>query len=245
MDVVHIRVANALNGQELLKETAFSGPELLGQVLAALGSRPSRPVTLLRDSSLVRELRALPGDCLDLTAVVKDALSGDKREEYAQLLQSAGFDDAQRVFGALPEAARDDAAVVLTAVRLNARCLLQASELCRDDEAIVRAAVHAGLLQGIDLLQLAGRRRDNKAIMLAAVQQHPCNLQYAAEACREDADIVLAAVRIDGRSLQHAARSCRDNKAIVLAAVQQNCRAFAWAGPSCEKDVDVRRAGGW
>lgn len=173
--VAHIRVVNALSGEQMLAETAMPCDEIPGHVRAALGSRPSRPVTLFHNGCLVNDFRAAPGERVELTATVAEALTAEDRAQFLQALAKARwpelgadgsvFFSCRRRFRAFPEAARDDAELVLAAVRRDGGCLRFASWRCRSDKQIVHAAV----------------------------QQDGFALECAALVCKHDRELVLEA----------------------------------------------------
>eukprot|EP00971_Amphidinium_carterae_P066792 1322521-Amphidinium_carterae.1 len=69
-----------------------------------------------------------------------------------------------------------------------------------------RSHVRKGLVEGMtEASCLAPVQRDDREIVLAAVQRNGLALQFATESCRGDREIVLAAVRHDWRALQFTA----------------------------------------
>ena len=69
--------------------------------------------------------------------------------------------------------------------------------------------------------------RDDKLIVLAAVQQNGNALKHASAELQTDPEIVLAAVTQYGSALQYTTRLLRGDEHIVLAAVTPSVRAFA------------------
>jgi len=61
--------------------------------------------------------------------------------------------------------------------------------------------------------------RQDRGLVLAAVQSQGMALEYAAPQLRNDRPIVLAAVRQDARALQHASDELKADRIVVLAAV--------------------------
>ena len=80
MAVAHVRVTSAVAGTELLPRTAFPCVGFEEQLLAALGSRPSRKVTLFQNGVMVDDLQVAADGDLELTAVVGDVLTAEERE---------------------------------------------------------------------------------------------------------------------------------------------------------------------
>ena len=69
--------------------------------------------------------------------------------------------------------------------------------------------------------------RDDRLIVLAAVQQYGHALKQASSELRTDTEIVLAAVTQYESALQYATRFLCDDENIVLAAVTPSVGAFA------------------
>ncbi len=68
----------------------------------------------------------------------------------------------------------------------------------------------------------------------------PANLgTKIAKSFRDDRDVVLAAVNQDGMTLQYASARRRDDKEIVLTAVTENPDAIAYASASLQEDDDA------
>ena len=79
--------------------------------------------------------------------------------------------------------------------------------------------------------------KDDRDIVLAAVQQFGEALEFAGPGLKDDREVVLAAVRERGAALMHAGEICRDNKEIVLAAVQQNAESI-YGSEGCKNDTE-------
>lgn len=122
-------------------------------VRSLLGSRPSRPATLLHNCASVGDVQAAPGDRLQLMACIGMRLSqGDRAQRLQELQDSdAGSDfdsddseHVRQVFADFSEVERDDspddAELVSAAARRDGCCLESASDQCRDDRNIVLAA---------------------------------------------------------------------------------------------------------
>ncbi|MBF8263256.1 MAG: hypothetical protein HW387_921 [Parachlamydiales bacterium] len=78
--------------------------------------------------------------------------------------------------------------------------------------------------------------KNNREIVLVAVQQNGMALQYASEALKNNREIVLVAVQQNGRALQYASEALKDNREIVLVAVQQNGAALQYASEALRHD---------
>lgn len=108
----------------------------------------------------------------------------------------------------------------------------------RDDKEVVLAAVNH---QGAALREASDRLRNDPDVALAAVLQDAKALRYAGDAMKRDRDVVLEAVGRHGRALEHAAESLKQDQEIVLAAVRQDGLALEHAGEALRDDVSVVR----
>jgi len=78
-----VRVLHALNGHQLLPETAIAFADFRRNLLAAMDVRPSRTVTISYDSAVLGyDFQPSPGGALDLTATFSDRLSAEERERH-------------------------------------------------------------------------------------------------------------------------------------------------------------------
>ena len=66
--------------------------------------------------------------------------------------------------------------------------------------------------------------KNDRDVVLAAVQHNGMVLHYASANLRNDQDIVLAAVQQHGDALQYASDGLRNDQGVVLVAVQQHGR---------------------
>ena len=248
MSVAHVRVTSSVAGTELLPWTAFQLVDLTKQLLAALGSRPSRTVSLFQNGIMVSDVQAAPDEWIDLTAVISDVLSVEQREAFIQQLKDAVIvgetdeGDVFDVFMEFPEAARDDRTLVLAAVQLCGCCLEEVSgELCQNDREIVLAAVKQ---DGGCLTAASEACRNDKEILLAAVQNTGSVLACASDALKNDKDVVLAAVKKSPRSfvLACASDALKNDKDVVLAAVKHSPRCLRLASESLRHDNEILQA---
>ncbi len=81
--------------------------------------------------------------------------------------------------------------------------------------------------------------KNDREIVLAAVQQNGWALQYAHESLQKDREIVLTAVQQTAWVLQFAHASLQEDRQIVLAAVKQNGWAVQYANESLQKDREI------
>ena len=70
---------------------------------------------------------------------------------------------------------------------------------------------------------------NNRELVLAAVHQDGCALEFASGTLRNDRELVLAAVHQDGCALEFASKALRNDREVVLAAVQQEGYALSYA----------------
>jgi hypothetical protein len=83
------------------------------------------------------------------------------------------------------------------------------------------------------------RLKDDKDVVLAAVQKHWGSLERATERLRDDKDVVLAAVQNDGFCLEFASDSLKDDKDVVLAALQTDGFSLKFASDRLKNDRGV------
>jgi hypothetical protein len=230
MATAHVRVVNAISGNELQPKVTVPCMNLTTHVRSLLGSRPSRPITLFHNGMLVEDMpdiQAAPDDYFEFTASFGSPMSSEERVRCLQELKDANnlsdgdSDDenhVRAVFANLSDVARDDTELVLLAVQRDGLCLGNASVLCSQTKDIVMAAVQQ---YGGALCAAGEALRDNGDIVLAAVRKNGWALQFAGETCRNNEDIVLAAVRQDVSAWQYAGEGCRNAKHVLLAALKQ------------------------
>ncbi|WP_422137804.1 DUF4116 domain-containing protein [Endozoicomonas sp. ALC020] len=80
------------------------------------------------------------------------------------------------------------------------------------------------------------RIRNDKDLMLAALEIHPYSLKYVSEKLRSDKQVVLTAVTGDGSSLQYASTKLRDNEEVVKAAIKHDSAALEYASDRIRSD---------
>lgn len=79
--------------------------------------------------------------------------------------------------------------------------------------------------------------REDKDVVMAAVQKNCWDFKYAAEELKADKDVALTAVREMGSLLQYVPEKLRGDKEVVLTACR-NPRALQYASPSMKADKD-------
>ena len=106
----------------------------------------------------------------------------------------------------------------------------------RNDKEVVLAAVQKN---GRALQYASAELKADKEVVLAAVQQDGCALQYASAELKADKEVVLAAVQQDGDALYYASAELQADKEVVLAAVQQDGCAIGYASEAIQADKGV------
>ena len=108
-----------------------------------------------------------------------------------------------------------------------------ASERLRDDKDVVMAAVQQN---GMALYFASERLRDDKDVVMAAVHQIGTALYFASDELRNDKDVVLKAVQQNGMTLRYASERLRGDKDVVMAAVHQYEWALIYASKELRDD---------
>ena len=100
----------------------------------------------------------------------------------------------------------------------------------------------------LDCLKFASKRlRDDKEVVLKAVNNYPSNIRFASERLRADKEIVLIAIDdltgdgFYGCNIEFASMELRDDKEIVMIAIEndQSCSAFSFASKRLRADKEV------
>ena len=73
---------------------------------------------------------------------------------------------------------------------------------------------------GVALSHAPERFRDEKSVVLAAVEHTGLTLQIVSDRLRDDFDVVLTAVKNDGHALRYASENLCNNRDVVMAAVR-------------------------
>ena len=88
---------------------------------------------------------------------------------------------------------------------------------------------HAPAGARLNLEYASATLRNDRDVVLTAVQQNGRSLQYASETLRNDRDVVLAAVEQNGYSLEYASSDLKADRAVVLAAMRKTPKVFLLA----------------
>lgn len=144
MNLVPVRVSNAVSGRELFV-AEYPRDVLLQRVRERLGSRPSRPVCVMRGTQVLGDQDELPdvSACLpvELTVTISDALSEKERQDLRRRLEHAAWHDALAFSQVMSPAVADDKSLMrVLARKIGALGIRQASAICQLDADVVAAA---------------------------------------------------------------------------------------------------------
>jgi hypothetical protein len=81
--------------------------------------------------------------------------------------------------------------------------------------------------------------KNDREVVLAAVNQQGCALRYASNEFRNDREIVIAAVNRDGCALWHVSDELKNDREVVIAAVKKDGCAFECASEERKRDHHV------
>ncbi|MBA3721276.1 MAG: DUF4116 domain-containing protein [Parachlamydiaceae bacterium] len=125
---------------------------------------------------------------------------------------------------------------VLEVVKIIGSFLYNACSTLQNDKAVVMAAV----TQNGCALQFAhDDLRKERDVVMAAVTQHGCALQFAHDDLRKDREIVMTAITKRGDALRYAHDNLRNDREIVMAAVTQEGYALQYAHDDLRKDREI------
>ena len=81
--------------------------------------------------------------------------------------------------------------------------------------------------------------RNDKGVVLPAIEAHPDDLRYVSDKLKSDKDVVLTAVTQKGDRLSYAGPELQDNEQIVRAAVKANPMSLKHASERIRGDKDI------
>ena len=154
-------------------------------------------------------------------AVAASALqSGDTLEVIESNVRALRLITEDHVaLAGLPAHQREDKDIVLAAITAHPMDYLDISDSLRSDPNLALIALENDLpIQAINTSLW-----DDKAFVLAAIEQNATHLRYASPALLKDASVVLEAVKVDSATLFFADASLRGNAEVMLAALQESC----------------------
>lgn len=167
--------------------------------------KPSNDDIIKRISNYPQEFKSLPQEYRDNLEIAKVAIMNDEN-------------NIQYVSPRL----QDNKELVLLALRYNGECLMFASPRLQKDPMVVMAALNSSNKNNFSLKNIFPEIRNNKAVVLKALEVDGLNLQYASDELRDDYAVVMEAVRNNGLALQYASKRLKNNEDIVAAAIKQN-----------------------
>lgn len=133
---------------------------------------------------------------------------------------------------------RDDKDLVLVAVENNGLALDYASDDLKNDLEVVLTAV----TQNPDAIQFASEALQDDDEILSALPEDNLAIPYAfLEEDRNNKEMVLAAVQQAGGLLAYASEDLRADKNIVWAAVAQDPLAIEFASEALQQDTDIKQ----
>ena len=106
----------------------------------------------------------------------------------------------------------------------------------RNNREVVMAAVQQN---GFALEYASAEMQNDREIVMAAVQQTVYALYYASDKMKNNRDVVMAAVEQDPFALQYASHEMRNNRDVVMAAVQQSSLVLAYASAEMRNNREV------
>lgn len=128
-----------------------------------------------------------------------------------------------------------DEEVVIAAVSSSGTILSELAEF-KNNRNVVLAAVNS---HSYSLLFASNDLKSDYEVVYDACSNHGSALNYAAESFKEDYNIVLLAVKSYGSALEYASVALRGNREIVLAAVKQDGLALKFASTALQADREV------
>lgn len=81
--------------------------------------------------------------------------------------------------------------------------------------------------------------KNDKDVVLAAVQNYGLSLRYASDSMKSNKDIVLKAVRQNGRALFFSSNEMKNDKEIVLEAIKNDGYAYLAIPEKLKKDKNI------
>ncbi|MDP3189314.1 DUF4116 domain-containing protein [Limnobacter sp.] len=124
----------------------------------------------------------------------------------------------------------------IQAVRSDAGWFEQMDVHLREDRDVVMAAVQQN---GAALAFASDEHLNDREVVLSAVRQFGLSLEFASNELRNDRELVLAAIEQDGLALESASTDLRAERDVLLAAVRQNGFALEFGNAEHINDREV------
>ena len=106
----------------------------------------------------------------------------------------------------------------------------------KNDKDVVLVAVNTG---GFALKYASAELKNDKEIVMAAVSNNGGSLEYASDELKNDKEIVFIAISHYGWEIEHATEKLKNDKEIVLAAVKKSGDSLQYASEELRNDKDV------
>lgn len=111
------------------------------------------------------------------------------------------------------------------------RILEFASDELRDDKEVVLEAVEK---DGCSLRLASERLKDDKEFLMSLVKKNGFSLYYASDRLKDDKEVVLEAIK-SGFSLYYASDRMKDDEEVVIEAVKKDCHSLRYASERLQK----------
>lgn len=162
-----------------------------------------------------------------------DNLRNDKA--YVLDLLSQEYKSIGTLFKYVGDKLKEDREVVTTAVYRKGGNLKFSHEIFQDDEDIVSIAVNTN---GYAIRYASPRLKDNKKIgMLAASRTHGSSIEDLSDRLRNDKELILQALNFNDYAFVCASETLREDKDVVEFAMKKNPKLFKYVGHSYKNDL--------
>ncbi|MBX9597697.1 MAG: DUF4116 domain-containing protein [Burkholderiales bacterium] len=124
----------------------------------------------------------------------------------------------------------------LDLVKKNGQALQTLNNELRNDREIVLAAIN----QYCYALRFASNQlKSDKDVVLSAINHNTLSLQYASEKLLNDKQFISSVIKKDGMALQYASENLQDDKGLVLLALKNNGMFLQHVNKMLREDVEV------
>lgn len=124
----------------------------------------------------------------------------------------------------------------LDLVKKNGQSLQNLNDELRNNKEIVLAAIN----QYCYALRFASEQiKSDQEVVFSAVNQNPLSLQYASEKLLNDRQFIKMVVKKDGMALQYVGENLQTDKELVLLALSNNGMALKYVNNELREDVEV------
>lgn len=124
----------------------------------------------------------------------------------------------------------------LDLVKKNGQALQTLNNELRNDREIVLAAIN----QYCYALRFASNQlKSDKDVVLSAINHNTLSLQYASEKLLNDKQFISSVIKKDGMALQYASKNLQDDKGLVLLALKNNGMFLQHVNKMLREDVEV------